>query len=219
MQKVYRATEYQFLQFNEIIPYSHNSSDVYSPYLVNMVLSIGPQILGMFEIIKRQARVRCADTFGAYRNALNRSCLLSKQGFFLRETRKKKQPFPSRGKPAWWDAYNKAKHKAPLGFNKINLGNTIEALGALFILHHIADVAQTNFNRGPTYDAADFTDSSNWFRVYTDGNYVSYKTKTSKSRTLLEGFDSPVFTMDKRFMPHLKNEKMIKSESYWTQKQ
>jgi hypothetical protein len=48
-------------------------------------------------------------------------------------------PFEDK-RPGWWDAYNSTKHDLPDGFYKATLGNTIQALGALFILNHIGNI-------------------------------------------------------------------------------
>lgn len=36
--------------------------------------------------------------------------------------------------PAWWDSYNKVKHHRNTNYKEANLGNTLKALGALYIL-------------------------------------------------------------------------------------
>jgi len=201
MQKQYHNSEYQFLQFNEIIPYNHNPLDIYSPRLVSLALYLGPQILGMFEIIKQQTELTCTDKFPSYYDALNVRSLLSSQGFILADSKVVYRPFDNNN-PQWWQAYNNIKHKMPVGIFKATYENIINMIGALFILHHIADLCQRDL---PLLQQADILDSTNWLEVNTIGQYVHYKTATAISSSLYEGFLSNLIRMEKRFLPHLKN--------------
>lgn len=60
----------------------------------------------------------------------------------------------SSNSPAWWLAYNKIKHKRYAHFEKANLGNALNAVGALFLvilhdhLYRTGDVLHVEVNRG-----------------------------------------------------------------------
>ncbi len=201
MQRQYHNSEYEFLQFNEIIPFNRNPLDIYSPKLVNLSLYLGPQILGMFEIIKQQTGVTCSDEFPSYYKALNVNSLLSSQGVILSGSKVVYRPFPNNN-PKWWQAYNKIKHKMPVGIFQATFENIINMIGGLFILHHIADVCQRDL---PTYHRANVLDSDNWLKVHTVGQYIYYKDGTGINSTLYESFASDLISVDKRFLPYLQS--------------
>jgi len=202
MQKQFRNSEAQFMEFSQIIPYVNNPLNIYSPKMVSLLLYIGPQILGMFEILKKQTSSDCGDTFGAYYDAFNEKGMLSCQGFVLEDVRDAILPFDNK-EPEWWKAYNHhVKHKMPEGIFKATYDNVINAIGALFILHHIVDMKQRNRNK--IFEEADMFEQENWLRVNSLGDYIHYTTTTSISSTLMESFLSYFISMDRRFLPHLK---------------
>lgn len=45
--------------------------------------------------------------------------------------------FTKNDTPRWWQNYNDTKHKLPLGAYQGNIGNVLNALGALAILHDL----------------------------------------------------------------------------------
>jgi len=206
MQKQFRNSESQFLEFAEIVPYTNNPLNIYSPKMVSLLLYLGPQILGMFEILKKQNDITCGDTFGSYYDALNKKGMLSCQGFILNDSALVGNPFNDRD-PKWWQTYNHhVKHMMPSGIFEATYQNVIEAIGALFILHHIVDTKQRKLN--PVIENADILDQSNWLKVHTVGNYIHYKTATSLNSSLFESFLSHFIRIDKRFLPHLKEHKV-----------
>jgi len=208
MQKLFANTEYDFLLFNEIVPYSYNPLTVYSPKLVSILQSIGPQIYGVFEIITKQFGMSSIDfKFPDYFNALDNMKLLSCQSVTLLENKLVIQPFEeSKTNYDWWNAYNNVKHELPKGIFEAKYENVIYSLGALYILHHIADTIQRKKN--PIIEKAEITDSTNWLSVLTKGNYIYYKSETAINSTLYETFSSRVFSINKRFLPHLKDQKI-----------
>lgn len=210
MQNHYKYAELQFQKFNSIIPYTRNPPNVYSPRLASLILTLGPQVLGTFGIIKQQLGVTCGDTFGKYYEALNSDGMLSSQGFVL-ENGDVKYPF-MKSNPEWWEAYNHSiKHQMPSGMSSAILVNIIDALGALFILHHIADVIQASNQKL----VKDILFSANWIQVTTVGHYIFYETPTQRNELPLAGFGSRIFTMDKRFLPHVKGQNARKPSTVW----
>lgn len=209
MQKLYTNLEYEFLLFNEIIPYAHNPIDVYSPKLVNILQSIGPQIYGMFKMMTDQLDIQSKNfKFPDYFDSINNHTLLSNQSIILIETNQILEPFEeNKTDYDWWNAYNKVKHELPKGIFETKYKDVIYSLGALYILHHIADTIQRNKN--PIIEDADITDSINWLSVLTKGDYIYYKTDTAISSILNETFQSRVFSIGKRFLPHLKDHNVI----------
>ena len=208
MQQLYSNLESEFLSFNKIVPYNHNPDDVYSPKLVNILQNIGPQIYGIFNIISKQLGITVnPDKFPNYVRVFNEKELLSNQHVILMEGGKQIKPFEKdQENYTWWDAYNSVKHDLPKGIFEATYGKVIQSLGSLYILHHISDTIQRKKN--PIIEEGEILDSSNWLHVLTLGNYICYKSKTSRNSTLNETFSSKVFLIGKRFLPHLKNDEI-----------
>lgn len=209
MQRLYHNSEYEFLLFHEIVPYSHNQLSIYSPKLVSILQEIGPQIYGMFKILSKQLVIasKKSDKFPKYFKTLNKRNLLSSQSLVLLENNKIRTPFKFKITiPEWWDAYNTVKHELPTGIFEAKYKHVIDALGALFILHHVADTIQRK--KSAIFENADIIDSSNWLPVFTRRNYIYYRTKTAINSTLYESIPSKVFSISKRFLPHLKEHKV-----------
>lgn len=135
MQKLYRFTELEFLEFNRVIPYDHNPDTVFSPELFNLLYSIGPQIYGMFEILTTSflLRPRKKD-FPSYHKVLNAKKLLSSQRVILRDNQRELRPFVTKSevkKHPWWAVYNGSKHAMPYGIFDVKLKIVLNALGGL----------------------------------------------------------------------------------------
>jgi hypothetical protein len=148
MGKLYQDTERQFLSFNRIVPYNHNPSEVYSPRLYSIMQSSSAQIISMMASLKS---FLCDDTFNSpsntyqkdfpfYYKRLNKEEMLSVQKLAPKEDITKIiTPFKFDGViPEWWQAYNKTKHGLPSGAYECNLGNVLNSIGALTILHDIS---------------------------------------------------------------------------------
>lgn len=155
----------------------------------------------MFEILTNQLNLKpSSEKFPDYFSILNSKQLLSSQSIILNENDQKRSPF-NNTTFSWWDAYNDVKHSMPDGIFKATLENVIDSLGALFILHHIADFVQSEKN--PNWEKLDFWDSKNWVRVETKGQYIHYKGTMGINSALYESFQSLVFSIHKRFVPYL----------------
>lgn len=207
MQHLYSNLEEEFLEFDKIIPYSHNPDNVFSPKLVNILQNIGPQIYGMFKIISKQLEITInPEKFPNYVQTIDEKELLSNQHVRIIDGGKQITPFEKeKTNYIWWDAYNSVKHELPKGIFEGTYGNVIKSLASLYILHHISDTIQREKNEQIEQD---ITDASNWLHVLTLGNYICYKTKTGRSSTLNETFQSKIFLIGKRFLPHLKNQEI-----------
>lgn len=148
MKEVYHAIEDQFLEFNQIIPYGHNTEweSIYSPRLVTLLFSIGPQIETMIKSLMEKMNLKPRNdgkNFYDFFNVINERNLLSCHEVGLPVPgypNKSIMPFEknSDGDLEWWWAYNQIKHHMPEGMYHGTLRNAINALAALSVLHHVA---------------------------------------------------------------------------------
>jgi len=140
MQSLHDDSERQFSEFTNIVPLRANPREVWSPRLWGILQGIGSQIDGMLKLLVSQFNMQVvSETFPVEYRALNSGGMLSVQKVMLRDTLESFNPF-DKEKPDWWDAYNATKHALPDGIYKANLENTVQALGALFILNHIGNI-------------------------------------------------------------------------------
>lgn len=148
MRQLYFATEKQFLEFNEIVPYQYHNdwNQVVSPRLVNLMLSIGPQIEKMLKILihKMKSDVKkkhpkfydCLEVLDNQKMLTEQTVGLPNPGY----TNILFNPYNKNEKNmlSWWYGYNQIKHELPGGIIHGTLHNTIYSLAALSLLHHIA---------------------------------------------------------------------------------
>lgn len=206
MQQKFRMLESKYFEIYEWIPYDQNNWDVYSPKISSFISDIGPQILGMFELICSKLNISPEEKdFPRYFTALNNSQMLSNQGFLLLNKTEILMPFKFEGRiPSWWVGYNEIKHNQPQGECNGILEYAINSFGALFVLHHICDL----IDRHPFHldeNLVNVLDGANWFRVHTNGNYIKYSSDKGISSTLYESFLSQFYVVTKRYQPDLKN--------------
>jgi hypothetical protein len=204
MQQKFHFLELRYREIYEWIPYNKNNLDVYSPKISSFITDVGPQILGMFDFLCKQFGLTSQkNDFPGYFTILNQSHMLSIQGFLVPQKSQLFNPFDFQGNvPSWWNAWNKIKHEQPTGEIFGILENAILCFGALFILHHIGDLLTHPYNK-PTFNFPDSIDSTNWFRVQTEEDYVKYSENGNSSSKLYSSFLSPFFGMSHRFLPNL----------------
>jgi len=151
MKQLYSSVEQQFIEFNEIIPYNQNDqkngwNKIHSPRLVNLLLSICPQIEKMAKLIVNEMNLEPENNGKSaydYLNRLDRKNVLKEQIIGMSNPGSVNillQPFlkNSNGDIEWWLAYNKIKHDVLEGMEYGTLSNAINALAGLSTLHHIA---------------------------------------------------------------------------------
>lgn len=145
MRERYIESEREFHQFNRIIPHDKNPDYIYSPRLVNLLVGICFQIEGVLELLITEFNLGEYKDFPDSFDKLNKQGLLSIQKIVLQKNMRLLLPYdlPSVRQehytPPWWGAYNDVKHKVPHGIYNSTLGNVINALSALWILHCIAN--------------------------------------------------------------------------------
>jgi len=168
MEDLYWDTERQFLEFAAIIPYDHNPDDVYSPRLVSILRSAGSQIDGLLKIItERLGLTPASNKYPAYYECLNQGGMLQCQKVTPVRTLKPFKPFTDKN-PPWWKAYNDTKHGLPEGAYAATLVNTLQALGALYVLHHIGrlllfqEVPGTGISQQSDFPAS-LLKAENWY--------------------------------------------------------
>lgn len=175
MKQLYLPVEQQFIEFNKIIPYNQNDqkngwNEIHSPRLVNLLLSICPQIEKMAQLIVTEMDLEPENNGKSiydYLNRLDRKNVLKEQivgmpnpgsvHIFLKPFLKN-----SNDDIEWWLAYNKIKHDVVEGIEYGTLTNVINALAGLSVLHHIAYNVIT-FKRYENIDLDDvLLDSQKW---------------------------------------------------------
>lgn len=144
MNGAYKDLERQFVELSYIIPLK-NKPETYSPRLYNVLQSACGQIENI-------ARMLCntlgchyeKPNFPDYYKALNADKMLEKQVAYLVPNYQTVEPFKieSGVTPNWWKNYNDTKHNLPDGFLRGNLGNTLDALAALYLLQRISYFVQ-----------------------------------------------------------------------------
>lgn len=156
MKQLYLSVEQQFVEFNEIIPYNQNNMKngwdvIHSPRLVNLILSICPQIEKMSKLLVDEMNLKLKNdgkSLYDYLNRLDAKDMLKEQIVGLPNpgsTNILLQPFlrNSNEDIVWWLAYNKIKHNVIGGIEYGTLSNAINALAGLSTLHHIAHIVIT----------------------------------------------------------------------------
>lgn len=153
MKNIYQATEQQFIEFNDIIPYGHNKNwnAIYSPRLVTLLLSIAPQVETMTKILIDHMNLKPenkGENFYDYFNVLDEQEMLK-----IQEVALPVPGYPNRliypfeknsdGNLDWWWAYNQIKHHSPKGMYTVTLEHAINALAALSVLHHVCYITKT----------------------------------------------------------------------------
>ena len=134
MMNLFRSTERQFLEFDEIVPMTTNEHTVNSPKLYFTLLTTCGQIESvMNEICKTLYGPDKKYNFPDSYEKLNEDKVLDNISIQVIKTRDIYKPFSD---ISWWKAYNKAKHELPKGIEHSTISNVISALGALYLLLH-----------------------------------------------------------------------------------
>ena len=141
MLDYYYETEQLYSEIIRLVPLD-NAPETHSPRLYDILQSSCSQVENLMRLIcgelKLEPRSR---NFPSYFNEVNKTGVLELQVVASVIDNIIYKPFEeeiSNEPPLWWTAYNKTKHKLPLGFNSGNLINTSNALSAVYALHCIA---------------------------------------------------------------------------------
>jgi len=139
MREIYQATERQFLEFNEVVPFETNEWSVNSPKLYFILLTTCGQIESLMKKISNNLNIKLEkEDFPNYYEKINQKKVLSKQTIVLIKTEKIIHPFfEDSSDHFWWISHNKAKHELPEGILHGTINNVIHALAALFALHNV----------------------------------------------------------------------------------
>ena len=161
MQELYRFTERQFLEFDEIVPMRLNrKGDTVSPKLYFLLMTICGQVESVTGRICKSLDIRAeSDTFSAlYKKLCEEFSTTKEQSVQTVMTREVIRPFgeTENDTPSWWTSYNKVKHDIPKGIERATVRHTIHALGGLYLL--------LNFYQSiPCNNPKDILDAENWF--------------------------------------------------------
>lgn len=139
MREIYRATEDQFLEFSEIVPFETNEWSVNSPRLYFLLLTICGQVESLMKKICSEVKIEPEkEDFPNYYKILNKDNVLGLQKLVLTQIDQPIKPFNENNpEHFWWISHNKAKHDLPGGILYGTIKNVIYALGGLFTLHDI----------------------------------------------------------------------------------
>ncbi|GFN40005.1 MAG: conserved hypothetical protein [Marine Group I thaumarchaeote] len=139
MKEIYRATEDQFLEFSEIVPFETNDWSVNSPRLYFLLLTICGQVESLMKKICDEVNIEPKiHGFPHYYKIINKDKILGIQKIVLIKTNQSLNTFNENDpEHFWWISHNKAKHELPEGILYGTIKNVIYALGGLFTLHEI----------------------------------------------------------------------------------
>ena len=161
MQELYRFTERQFLEFDEIVPMRLNKEgNVVSPKLYFLLMAVCGQVESVTRHICKELGipVKKNDGFSTLYNKLcGKFSLIKEQSVQIVMTRDVIRPFGETEKdiPSWWTSYNNVKHKIPEGMEHATARQTIYALGGLYLLMNLYQ----SLPRNPK----DVLNVDNWF--------------------------------------------------------
>lgn len=179
LQKLHEDIEKQLLKFDEIIPYEkQTSAEIFSPRLLNMMLSCCPQIEAITKLISERCDFPLNETNNENNDRkkpisvpklikkINENGVLS--NLFLQVKMHDYgagfTPFEQGMK--WWQKYADLKHGLTFKHTEINYTHVMEAFTALAGLHCIASMIERFYN----YDPLDILDKNNW-RAPITANY------------------------------------------------
>lgn len=207
MQRLHKELEQTYLDVNKIIPYSDNDYEVYSPRFVFILQDASRQVDGMFKLISNRlqslspsslpsdSKKKSRFDFIDYYNFLNSHGMLVAQKLAPKDDALNTiTPFRLKQEnvPKWWQAYNDTKHDLPEGETFGKLGHVLYAVGAIAILHDIAEVL---LNR--TLTATIVLDGSKWLDYETAFKQEYVRTKNKSYR------DSTVdYVGERSYLPH-----------------
>ena len=194
MQELYRLTEKQFLEFDEIVPMRLNKKgDTVSPKLYFLLMTICGQVESLTGCICKHCDIRVKkDMFSKrYKKLREKSSAIEKQSVQVVMTRETLCPFgeTESDTPSWWTAYNKVKHKIPEGLERATVRHTVNALGGLYLL--------LNFYQSiPRSNPKAILDAKNWF----PSNLVPKLPSTQLGYVPDRDYKSELFVLKSHFM-------------------
>ncbi len=141
LRKLHTDLEKQMIQFDEIIPFERQTTaKIFSPRLLNMMISCGPQIEAITELIC----VRCNIELPKKKNIpeliqkMNSKGVLSNLEISTLAHGILFTPFTR--DLEWWQTYNDLKHELAQKQSKTTYTVVMDALAALAALHRLAEV-------------------------------------------------------------------------------
>lgn len=161
MKELYRFTERQFLEFDEIVPMRLNRKrDTVSPKLYFLLMTICGQVESVTGRICKCLEIHAgSNMFGAlYKKLCEEFSAIKEQSVQIVMTRDVIRPFgeTENDTPSWWTSYNKIKHNIPEGIERATVRHTVHALGGLYLL--------LNFYQSiPCKNPKNILDAENWF--------------------------------------------------------
>ena len=150
IQLLHHALEKQVIDFNDIILYDKQKSPeiIYSPLLVNMMVSVGPQIESVVRLLKNQLGLKSSGKGMIQKliKELNQDYVLDNLKIVSTLTNQEFSPFDS--KVDWWHAYNKTKHDLLTGQFEVGYVHVMNAMAALSALYYLASLSNREIEYG-----------------------------------------------------------------------
>lgn len=156
MRKIWNNLEQQLAVFEQIVPFERNPHNVYSPNLINIMLSAGPQIESMARTIANELNIDVTKGGIPYLiRTINEKGVLSK--FLISSTINGLMFTPFVDELLWWNTYTNTKHDMLKSMFEIRYQQVMDCMAALFGLHKLADVMLRFPDR-----YSEILDSTNW---------------------------------------------------------
>ena len=192
LEKLYVDLEKQMLKFDEVLPYGRqNTSEIYSPRLVNMMLACGPQIESITKLISQKCNFPDKPVPNMIQK-INEKGVLSHFEIFSIPHKLLFTPFTR--DLSWWTAYNKLKHGLTKKQFELTYSDVMDAFSALTALYCLANSLSTDNDKY----VQQILDKKTWINirmlllpnnvVMTDryrGEYITYKSLIFEIRSIL----------------------------------
>lgn len=141
LRKLHTDLEKQMIQFDEIIPFERQTTaKIFSPRLLNMMITCGPQIEAVTELICLSCNIEVPKKKNIPKliQKINSKAVLSNFEITSRSHYLLFTPFTR--DLEWWQTYNDLKHELAQKQSTITYTVVMDALAALAALHRLADV-------------------------------------------------------------------------------
>ena len=192
MKRLQKDSEEQLLNFNEIVPYEQNPSNIYSPKLVNLILQVGPQVENLIDLIMQKFGLTSSRNGVPSRiDSINKKGVLSNLQIVSSPHGLLFTPFTKDLR--WWDDYQKTKHDLSKFQFKVTYLSVMQSFAALAGLHRLADAIE----KSGANSSDQILDRKNWkefagvqagisidsLPVALDYSNVSWKSQLFKIKT------------------------------------
>jgi hypothetical protein len=152
-------TERQLEEFSHLVPFKYNK-DVYSPRLVNLLLTTCTQIETLCELLVPELQLpgKQGDGIKDVIRQIDTNGILSKMNIYSKKLDEKFRPFAN-GTYDWWTKNNKVKHELLVKGRAIKYHTVVDGIAALVCLHRLSNA----MHNSKSFTASEMLDSQNWY--------------------------------------------------------